>query len=283
MSYISYSQLRMLSECPRKYYYSYVAEDAKKPLPSEAMAAGTAEHRVLADILAAGRFDELPKPFDKIVRRHVEAGWDMEVEKEFNIVVGTGELKCVIDLLLISPDRDECIIIDWKGRTRPDDSLQLEIYALAAYIVYGDALDRATCYYASYAGGFRAEPFQIFDFKILLKKVRRLVSDVMELGKDVCNYDINPGQQCYNCPFVSQCAAKVYSLPYLDASLDELIPIYYLASAHADAVKERIAGMMEQEGLVEYYANGSGFKRVVSTSYRESKQKKNGRGKADVS
>lgn len=146
----SFSRWKTYEDCPRRTYFKVVRN---LPDPSgPAAERGTQIHAAGEAYLRAPRA-ALPAPFKGFpLNRLKRAGAQPEVELAFDRAWRPTEwfapnawLRVKVDALLVVARRAAAVVVDYKsGKYRPNDEeygLQLDLYALAALLLDGPAVD----------------------------------------------------------------------------------------------------------------------------------------------
>lgn len=167
---ISPSSLNLFKQCPKKYFERYIAKSFK-PSISEALTYGNLiheglEHRVKhgTDLLSyykqkapglglvhcESKFENVVANTHKFLDnldRMMDGGWQVYVEMEAATDGQGGRvlwwdkncfMRAKIDVFMISPDRSDCIIIDWKtGKGSSINPYQLDFIGMTLVPEFG--------------------------------------------------------------------------------------------------------------------------------------------------
>lgn len=271
MNYISYSQLRVLDGCPRKWYLTYGPEGVR-PLPTQEMQAGRNAHEQIAAWLRE-RVGAAPSSI--ALYQHM-LGEVVHVEQELTMPVIQGvQMRAIPDVYWV--EGPKAYIIDWKSGTIPPDDEQLKFYAaavmythaeveevVARYCVYGTAKP-VYCTYV-YTGA------ELMEFYASLKaKAAELASK--ELVPDA--FPMHPTRACAACAFAMTCAKELGAGGGIEpADIERLIGVYHVSQAAADQAHDMIREWMIERGLSRIVAGtGEGFELRPSMSMYKTKSK----------
>lgn len=274
MSHLSYSQFRTFDDCPRKYFHVYAApEGRRRPLPTDAMLAGSERHAAIAADIEHAYYDALPSGWGERVKERVAAGWTVSVELALELATPYAPIKCVIDLLLISPDRSRCEIIDWKGNRLPDDDAQLQVYAAAVAAQHPEIQDFACAYVLTERTGWKRYNYEAADVAAFYKAIRKRAYEMRGLGPEIDQYPRRPSKKCAECPFAIECIGDMHALPFAEMSIEQVIETAYLAAAIESQCDEIVRAHLKRTGEDSVYVNGQGYTLSYTETMRKSKQK----------
>lgn len=264
----SYSRFNMFNACPRKYYHTYVEHgEPRRPLPTEIMVAGADRHAHIAESIRRGFYEDLPARSQNIFEAKISEGWEVLVEHEFYAPTPSGSFKAIVDVALLSPQKDAAIIIDWKSSNYPQDDTQLLYYAVAVSSTYKTIQSVKAMFVLYDRDAFPAVyEFGLEDLQKAYRQLRAATERLANAGESIDGYPQRPGLACNHCPFSKKCLGDYYELPFADMDMEELVKAYYIASEFADQCKEQIKNLMLDNMMDSVLFSGIGFK-VVRTEY----------------
>lgn len=239
MEYLSYSKIKLFSQCPKLFEYRYI--QGRIPIPSELMLEGSDEH---AKIVSIEQVPEFFKPaFEKNFPLPV---FEEEIAADFL----TFNLKGVIDVYSIQ--NVSASIADWKLWSIPDDDTQLKIYALLLTQKYPQ-IAYFRCYYVSLKGNFfKRYTYTLEDIQEFEAKLSEL-ADIIQTAQE---FPPRPGPHCGLCPFVKDCyqenqlPMEVTQITTLDQAI-ELARKVYIAENFLDQIKSQLKQFLLENGLDE--------------------------------
>lgn len=273
MSHLSYSQFRTFDDCPRRYWHTYIAPDAKRPLPTSLMVGGSKRHAEIAADIEHGAFDALPNGWGDRIKERKEGGWTLLVEHECELSTPYAPIKCVIDLMMISPDRSRVEIVDWKASRLPEDDAQMQVYACAAQVIFPEVSQFKCTYALTDRAGWKNYHYDADEVTNFYRSIRRKAYEMKNLANDAESYKKVPSPSCQTCPFAIRCVGDMHALPLHEMGIEELIEMAYLAAGVESQCKEAIRSHLLQSKEDEVFVNGNGYRITWSATMREAKQK----------
>jgi len=156
-----------------------------------------------------------------------------------------------LDLLEL-PDSivKECRITDYKtGFSGPMNSFQLDVYALAASIIFPYLKQVELCFYYVKSGFKQTKLLDVKDLNVTKIQLEALMDRIESETK----WKAKPGSKCLSCPVAASCTAKPSDLVRIDgkASAEVLASEIAFLEAQAKAKKKALNAWCRKEGPVE--------------------------------
>lgn len=276
--HLSFSSISRFQSCPAQFNF-YM--NNKKPLPSDAAAAGRDRHDEIAKHLMAGTIDQSPfgprmKNFCKYILKAPNA-----VEKDFELDFITNRIIGKIDAYAVHGN--QAVIVDWKSWPGFQDELQLKVYSIAIRELHPE-VESVYCFFF-FTGPDYYEQYTYFtdDLQAASNEIARTMDTISLDSK----FEPRSGQHCGRCDYVESCPeATKYEIPKVE-SLDEVITAsgkIFAVEAMIDVTKDRIKNWLIEHGLSELPIDAENrFYLSTSTALRtgkikSSKEKKSAEG-----
>lgn len=243
--HLSYSSISRYQACPTQFNF-YTSN--KKPLPSDAAAAGRDRHAEIARHLTTGTIDQSAfgprmKNFCKYVLKTPTA-----VEKDFELDFITNRIIGKIDAYAIHGN--QAVIVDWKSWPGFQDELQLEIYSIAIRELHPEVETIHGFFFFTGPDYYEQHTYFVDDLQSASDEIARTMDTISSDN----NFEPRPGQYCGRCDYVESCPeATKYEVPKVE-SLTEVITTagkIFAVEALIDVTKDRIKSWLMEHGLNE--------------------------------
>ena len=239
MEYLSYSKIKLFSQCPKLFEYRYIQK--RMPAPTGVMLEGSDEHLKIAST------EQVPEFFRSAFERNFPMPvFEETLEGDFL----TFSIKGVIDVY--SVQNVSASIADWKLWGLPEDDSQLKVYALLLSQKYPQ-LSFFQCYYVSLKGNF----FKRYTYTLEdLQEFESQLAEIADTIQTAQSFPPRPGQHCGWCAFIKECyqenqiPLEITQITTLDQAI-ELARKVYIAENFLDQIKAQLKTFLLEQGLDE--------------------------------